>query len=42
MGTALTTDLAGRTGAQIILTGKKAIDLATTLDELKVIFRDSI
>ncbi len=36
MGTALTTDLAGRTGAQIILTGKKAIDLATTLDELKV------
>ncbi len=36
MGTALTTDLAGRTGVVIALTGKKAIDLATTLDELKI------
>lgn len=36
MGTALTTDLAGRTGVVIALNGKKAIDLATTLDELKI------
>lgn len=36
MGTALTTDLAGKTDVVISLEGKKALDLAATLDELKI------
>jgi hypothetical protein len=36
MGTALTTDLTGRSACVINLDGKKALDLATTLDELKI------
>lgn len=36
MGTALTTSLTGRTAVVINLDAKKAIDLSTTLDELKI------
>lgn len=36
MGAALTTALAGRTAVNINLEGKKALDLASTLDELKI------